>query len=99
MFHATEGISFKVSLSLLKFHRNLTKSLHVTHFMSENDFTHFWLFLIRSKLLAAHQGQRLPDSLHVVEPTPQVLGVQTIIRCVTPDFVLGNLAIHCSNLL
>ena len=37
---------------------------------------------IRSKLITAHQGQRLPDSLHVVEATPQVRGVQAIIRLV-----------------
>ena len=36
----------------------------------------------RSKLIEAHQGQRLPDSFHVVEATPQVKGLQTIIRFV-----------------
>ena len=34
----------------------------------------------RSQLISAHQEQPLPNSLNVVEATPQVKGVQTIIR-------------------
>ncbi|XP_046856918.1 uridine-cytidine kinase-like 1 isoform X2 [Xenia sp. Carnegie-2017] len=47
---------------------------HVKQKLSERGF------YLRPQLISAHQGQRLPNSLHVVETTPQVRGVQTIIR-------------------
>eukprot|EP00794_Sanderia_malayensis_P004873 gene4873-5512_t len=47
-------------------------------------------FNFRSKLVSAHQGQPLPDCLHMVEDTPQHRGLQAIIRdrsCPRDDFV------------
>ena len=37
-------------------------------------------FNFRSKLVTSHKGQPLPNSLHLVEETPQVKGLQAIIR-------------------
>ena len=38
--------------------------------------------VFRSKLVTAHKGEPLPDSLHIVEDTPQHRGLQAIIRFV-----------------
>jgi len=47
-------------------------------------------FNFRSKLVTAHKGEPLPNSLHIVEDTPQHRGLQAIIRdkdCPRDDFV------------
>ncbi len=69
--------------------------LHVSHSLCLFDF-------YRSALASAHQGQPLPKTLSVMESTPQVRGMHTIIRSedkLTHNNVLLELKLNLSEKL
>ncbi|KAJ7341432.1 hypothetical protein JRQ81_005519 [Phrynocephalus forsythii] len=68
--------------------------LIVQHVHSQLEKPPHPLPLHRAALASAHQGQPLPKTLSVLENTPQVRGMHTIIRCVAP--VEGCLSLSLS---